>query len=84
MCSRLFRAFAVLAFLYVAGVVSPAPALADGCEEYMCRVPVGIGGGGFYCVQEGAFDCICNYNGCVCGYCYCIDGGDCWIMPSQG
>jgi hypothetical protein len=75
------RAAIVGAFLFTLHTAK-AEAL-NPCGEYMCQIPIGFGGG-YYCIQEGSFDCICNMFSCMCGDCECDDNGDCYIIPSQG
>ena len=79
--NRLLRVLAVLGFLLA--VTAARPAAQSACSEYMCKIVV-AGGGGYYCINEGEFDCQCNDFSCFCGYCYCFDNGDCVLMPYQG
>jgi hypothetical protein len=79
---NLIRAAIVGLFLFTLHAAQPA-AQQPTCGEYVCYI--NMGGNGWYCVEEGTIECICNNNGgCMCGECYCFDGGDCYLMPWQG
>lgn len=77
----LIRAAIVGLFLFTLHVAQPAAQPA--CGEYQCTMR-SYPGSGTYCINEDVIDCQCNDFGCMCGYCFCSDNGDCWLMPWQG